>query len=715
MKPNRIIATLLVLVSCGASADEAAEAVPNELKPANAGASQEQQNRQNKLPYLSASVRKAREQRASASRFRKNFGITTGSAYSAKPNPGSRIQNVRLRARPRRAARRGSLNSGTSVALPPFGPTARLEALRDEAFDLTAEVTYGCADPTPEDSRCAGAPALDGFLHPRGQGQENHTGQANSTGPFAGLLEAPPGSSNHASSLIELPGGALLLAWFSGTAEGNGNVGILLARLEPGSQQWSKPFMVAVDPERSAQNPLLFHDAERGEVVLLHTSQAAGQGQGTSRVDLLRSADSGATWGNATTVFTDNGPFIRNTMLLGADGRDWLLPMYYTPSGYRKFAEHYCRMQRSSDGGRTWQRVSMSQAGAWLAQPSVVRTGKKALVAFFRDRRGVHVYRSTSQDDGKSWSKPQATILPNNNAGLQAIRLRSGWIALAFNNNAGGPGGNRHPMSLALSADGGATWPFVRDLEKGTLGEYSYPSILQDEAGRIHVTYTYLRQTIKHVIVSENWVKAGSTEGVFKPSKEHKGATEGFSLASDPVGQDKLKQEGDGKEMVADEPGEVTQGSNHAHDGAARDQSSGASRALPLMAAHNRPSQLASLNRLRRARVVQSAKRRADKQTNARPRSAVGWLGPNSDAGQGNAGVNSNTGSGKAGPSNAARSGKAGPGSDAEPGEVGPNSDAEQGEGGGNSDAEHGEPLCNCTAACALLKPSLRSRFIYAP
>ena len=65
---------------------------------------------------------------------------------------------------------------------------------------------------------------------------------------------------------------------------------------------------------------------------------------------------------------------------------------------------------------------------------------------------------------GRTWSQPRRTELPNNNSGIQLARLRSGALALVFNNN-GLENGARYPMSVALSYNDGLTWPFVRDLE----------------------------------------------------------------------------------------------------------------------------------------------------------------------------------------------------------------------------------------------------------
>ena len=82
-----------------------------------------------------------------------------------------------------------------------------------------------------------------------------------------------------------------------------------------------------------------------------------------------------------------------------------------------------------------------------------------------------------------------------------------------FNNLSGD--GTRYPLSIALSCDGGQTFPFVRDLESGeardyTPGEFSYPAAAQDPStGVLHLSYTWRRETIKHVAVDVAWLAGG--------------------------------------------------------------------------------------------------------------------------------------------------------------------------------------------------------------
>jgi predicted neuraminidase len=76
-------------------------------------------------------------------------------------------------------------------------------------------------------------------------------------------------------------------------------------------------------------------------------------------------------------------------------------------------------------------------------------------------------------------------------------------------------------MTLAVSDDGGLSWPVRRNIEvgdgyclsnnsrDGLNREFSYPSIHQTDDGQLHLAYTYFRQAIKYVRVSPDWVYGG--------------------------------------------------------------------------------------------------------------------------------------------------------------------------------------------------------------
>lgn len=87
------------------------------------------------------------------------------------------------------------------------------------------------------------------------------------------------------------------------------------------------------------------------------------------------------------------------------------------------------------------------------------------------------------------------TMVPNPNSAIDAVMLENGQALLVYNPTTD----SRSELSIALSADG-TEWRRVLDLEKGP-GEYSYPAVIQDRGGRVHVTYTWKREAIRHVVV----------------------------------------------------------------------------------------------------------------------------------------------------------------------------------------------------------------------
>ena len=67
----------------------------------------------------------------------------------------------------------------------------------------------------------------------------------------------------HGSTIVELPNGDLLAAWFQGSGERwADDVTIMGARLKKGQNDWSKPFLMADTPGFPDINPILFLDAQ---------------------------------------------------------------------------------------------------------------------------------------------------------------------------------------------------------------------------------------------------------------------------------------------------------------------------------------------------------------------------------------------------------------------------------------------------------------------
>ena len=197
----------------------------------------------------------------------------------------------------------------------------------------------------------------DGRLRPR-------TG---SHGIAEALLPSPC-VQNHAANLMPLPRGDLGCVWFGGTQEGKSDTSIYMSRLPLGSSAWTAPVRLPDDPARSEQNPILF-PAPDGSLWLLHTAQHAGN-QSTSVVKRRISHDGGHTWAPADVLIDASGTFVRQPLVVLANG-DWLLPCFLcrTAPGAKWLGEEDISLVKiSSDQGRTWADVAVPESTGLVAR-----------------------------------------------------------------------------------------------------------------------------------------------------------------------------------------------------------------------------------------------------------------------------------------------------------------------------------------------------------
>jgi len=159
--------------------------------------------------------------------------------------------------------------------------------------------------------------------------------------------------------------------------------------------------------------------------------------------------------------------------------------------------------ERTGDLGKTWERGGPVNDGIAIQaiQPSILFLGGDKLLAVGRSRQN-HLFEVASGDGGKTWGPMSLGALPNPNSGADAVTLNDGRHVLVYNHVPGDPGkwrGQRTPLNVAISRDG-RTWLAAFLLEKDP-GEYSYPAIIQTADGLVHITYTWNRQRIRHVVL----------------------------------------------------------------------------------------------------------------------------------------------------------------------------------------------------------------------
>jgi predicted neuraminidase len=315
------------------------------------------------------------------------------------------------------------------------------------------------------------------------------------------ICEQSPTPASHASTIVETAQG-LAAAWFGGKRERAPDVGIWLSRHD--GSRWSAPERVATGrmPDGTpcpCWNPVLFQP--RGGPLMLFFK--AGPRESVWWGEVQTSTNGGQTW-SAPRRLPDGilGP-IKNKPVQLASGT------IVSPSSteeFRRDAESkrvevwQAHLELSTDGGQAWAKVGplADPAKANVIQPTVLVHGDGRLQILCRSQVG-RIQEAWSSDQGRTWSGIAPAELPNPDSGIDAVTLRDGRFLLVYNHS-GKLGPDRRVLNVAVSTDG-RRWDAALVLENQP-GEFSYPAVIQTADGLVHVTYTWKRERIKHVVIN---------------------------------------------------------------------------------------------------------------------------------------------------------------------------------------------------------------------
>ncbi len=299
----------------------------------------------------------------------------------------------------------------------------------------------------------------------------------------------------HASTIVELKDGSLLSAWFGGSYEGATDVSIWISFYHKG--KWSVPKIAAEGNENrvgreACWNPVLFRNAN-GKLFLFYKIGKNPQSWwGMYKV----STDEGKTWSEEQELPEGFLGPIKNKPIALKDGT------LLCPSSIEKGDKWTVHIERTSDEGKTWNKTQVEASGdIKVIQPSILMHSADKLQLLCRSNQN-HIVQSWSYDGGKSWSKLMWTNMPNPNSGIDAVSLSNGMFMLVYNPMEAGEEWvvGRNKLNVAISKDG-IDWDVIAVLENEKEGEFSYPAIIETKDKKVHITYTYNRKLIKHIVL----------------------------------------------------------------------------------------------------------------------------------------------------------------------------------------------------------------------
>ena len=315
------------------------------------------------------------------------------------------------------------------------------------------------------------------------------------------IFEEASFSQCHASTIVELPTGNLLAAWFGGLREGDKSVEIWFSRKDCGEARWAPPQQFTDFPEVPCWNPVLFRDESNTVWLFFKIGPDPMSWVGAYR----KSSDGGINWGEIRYLPAGQlGPVrckplrLKNGVILaGTSVEAGRLAKSSEPQPYWSWASW---VERSADQGKNWTihgPITYPGVNFGLIQPTLWETESGQVRMLMRSTRQIGlICESVSSDGGITWTPARATTLPNPNSGIDAVKLQDGRVVLVYNHTRRG----RSPLNLAVSRDDGETWdtPYILENQQG---EFSYPAIIQAANGNLHITYTWKRVRIKHVVV----------------------------------------------------------------------------------------------------------------------------------------------------------------------------------------------------------------------
>lgn len=257
-----------------------------------------------------------------------------------------------------------------------------------------------------------------------------------------------------------------------------------------GGKTWSPESVIARHPDCQPSHPSVLTMRD-GAIHVFYLGFKKWQWKGVNATDeaqsdlwTTRSRDNGATWSEPQMIFKGYTG-ASNGAIETCDGHLIVPYSHYVKDPGRLVSQ----TSVSTDAGKTWSLshdIDIGGAGdhEGALEPCVIELKDGRVWMLIRTSRGFF-WESFSTDGGKTWSEAKTTTIDTTSAPGHLTRLADGRIALVWNRAEK----KRTDLHLALSADEGKTWTQSLNVAQGTPGGATYPFVIEIDPGELWIGY----------------------------------------------------------------------------------------------------------------------------------------------------------------------------------------------------------------------------------
>lgn len=310
------------------------------------------------------------------------------------------------------------------------------------------------------------------------------------------LLDSMPTKACHAATLAEVKPGKIIAAWFGGSYEGAKDVSIYCCTIYPvqGKPKRVALPVVKVKDTLPCWNPVLY----KSKSGMLYLFYKVGKNPREWKGYMITSKNEGDSWSKPRALPEGFLGPIKNKPIEVRKG------ILLCPSSVETIMDNrwMSHVELYNEATLQWRKIPIDSASKFgVIQPTLLSHNADTVQALMRSRQN-RVVESWSYDGGNSWQKMDTLSVLNPNSGIDAVRLNRSCFLLVNSPLLSGKDwfNGRNVLELAYSKDG-RHWSHLQTLENEPEGEFSYPAIINDSRGVVHIIYTYNRQNFKYAQV----------------------------------------------------------------------------------------------------------------------------------------------------------------------------------------------------------------------